>query len=290
MRLSEIYAQNDFVLSYELFPPKTDKGMATLREHLKKLLAYSPHFITCTYGAGGSTRGKTLETLAQVQSMTDIPVASHLTCVQATQEDIRSYLEQCIAQGLENIVAIRGDVPDGEESFVATEGGFRYANELVAFIHDAFPQLGMAVGGYPEVHPEATSAEADLTHLTRKVDAGADIIITQLFYNDVDFLRFRDQCDSAGITIPIVPGLLPVTNYSQVKRIASLCGAKLPIDFQNALENAADDPEEQFKIGVEQATRQADELMKAGIPGIHFYVLNQSRAAAAVLDALHPLH
>ena len=290
MTLPEIYNSNDFVLSYELFPPKTDKGAVNLNEHLKKLLTYNPHFITCTYGAGGSTRDKTLDTLAQVQSLTDIPVASHLTCVQATADEIRTYLQRCLDQGVENIVAIRGDAPEGEDTFEATQGGFSYANELVDLIHTDFPQMGVAVGGYPEIHPEAVSADADLDYLKKKVDAGAHIVVTQLFYDNAPFLRFRDACVKAGITIPIVPGLLPVTNYKQVKRIASLCGAKLPSAFQHALENAQDDKEEQFKVGVEQAAHQADELIKAGIPGIHFYVLNQSRAAAAVLDALHPLH
>jgi methylenetetrahydrofolate reductase (NADPH) len=187
---------------------------------------------------------------------------------------------------VENVVALRGDPPKGETSFRPVEGGFCYANELVEFIRRDFPQMGIAVGGYPEKHQEAPTLEGDLENLKRKVDAGADAIITQLFYNNDDYFRFRDRCRELGIEIPIVPGLLPVTNLAQIQRIASLCGAQLPGRFVAALEAQSDDPQGQFEVGVEFAIEQAVGLLEGGIPGIHFYVLNKSEATRRVLKAL----
>ena len=228
MRLPEIYESTPFALSFELFPPKTEAGVEKLFRHARTLVEFEPTYITCTYGAGGSTQDRTLEIAARVRQEFDLPVATHLTCVGRTADQIRDYLRRAVEADVMNVVALRGDPPEGEATFTAVEGGFSYANELVAMIHSDFPSMGVAVGGYPEVHQEAPSAEADLDNLKRKVDAGADAIITQLFYDNADFFRFRDQCESAGITVPLIPGLLPVTNVSQIKRIASLCGAKLP--------------------------------------------------------------
>lgn len=209
MKLSEIYAGGKPAVSFELFPPKSEAGMESLFQDLKELAACKPAYITCTYGAGGSTRGKTLEVLARLRAeYAQIPVASHLTCVGATRDDIRGYVREAEAAGVDYLVALRGDPPKGETTFVATEGGLRYGNELVALLRAEFPRFGLLVGGYPEKHPEAPSAEADLENLKRKVDAGADAIITQLFYDNEDFYRWRDRCVAAGITIPIIPGLL----------------------------------------------------------------------------------
>ena len=213
-------------------------------------------------------------------------MATHLTCVGLAPPAIRAYLDRAVALGIENVVALRGDPPRGETAFKPTPGGFSYANELVAFIRAELPHLGIAVGGYPEKHQEAPSHEADLANLKRKVDAGADVVITQLFYNNDDFFRFRERCRAAVIDVPIVPGLLPVTNLAQIQRIASLCGARLPRAFESALEKHADDAEGQFEVGVEFAARQAAELVAAGVPGMHFYVLNKSEAAKRVLTEL----
>ena len=181
---------------------------------------------------------------------------------------------------------MRGDPPHGETAFQAVAGGFQYANELVAMIRGSFSTMGIAVGGYPEKHQQAPSMEIDLANLKRKVDAGADVVITQLFYNNADFFRFRDRCVELGINVPIVPGLLPVTNFKQIQRITSLCGAKLPTDFVQQLEVAGDDAEAQFQTGIEFAIRQTDELLSAGVPGIHFYVLNKSEATSQVLSGV----
>lgn len=284
--LDEIYGSGKFGLSFELFPPKTEQGVAALFRHVSRLVEFSPAYITCTYGAGGSTQSRTLEVISGVHKQYSLPVASHLTCVGSTSEQIRQYLQQAVEQGIENIVALRGDPPQGESKFEAIEGGFAYANELVSFIRSEFPELGILVGGYPETHQEAPSPEVDLENLKRKVDAGADAIITQLFYDNQDFFRFRDRCEKLGIRVPIVPGLLPVTNGGQIQRIASLCGAKLPKKFVSDLQQHEDGSEGQFEVGVEFATNQTQALVDAEIPGIHFYVLNKSEAAQRVLSTV----
>ncbi len=286
MTIADAYGRDRFGLSFELFPPKTAEALASLEHHVAELVKFSPSYITCTYGAGGSTQDRTLEVIAGVRQRHQLPVATHLTCVGRTPPQLRAYLQQAIDLGIENVVALRGDPPKGETAFTPVHGGFCYANELVAFIRRQFPNTGIAVGGYPETHQEALTPQVDLENLKRKVDAGADVVITQLFYHNEDFYRFRERCRAAGIAVPIVPGLLPVTNFAQIQRIAALCGAKLPSEFQAALEKHKHDPDGQFEVGVEFATRQAADLMASGIPGIHFYVLNKSEATKRVLTAL----
>ncbi|HQU46958.1 MAG: methylenetetrahydrofolate reductase [NAD(P)H] [Planctomycetia bacterium 21-64-5] len=286
MPLTDVYGPDKFGLSFELFPPKTEAGEAELFQHLTELMSFAPSYVTCTYGAGGSTRAKTLDIVERVHRQFGCPVASHLTCVGATVDDLRAYLREANHRGVANIVALRGDPPKGEARFQAVEGGFGYACDLVTLIHGEFPQFGIAVAGYPETHQEAISPEADLENLKRKVDAGADVVITQLFYSNEDFFRFRDRCARLTIGVPIVPGILPVTNLAQIKRITSLCGAKLPEPFQAALEAHEGNADEQFEIGVNFATRQVQELIDAGVPGIHFYVLNKSPATSRVLRAV----
>ena len=286
MRLPAIYADDAFALSFELFPPKTEAGVETLFRHAATLVGFNPAYITCTYGAGGSTQDRTLEIAARVRREFDLPVATHLTCVGRTADQIRDYLRRAVEEDVQNVIALRGDPPAGETEFKPVEGGFSYANELVAMIRSDFPQMGIAVGGYPEVHQEAPSPQADLENLKRKVDAGADAIITQLFYDNDDFFRFRDACEGAGVNAPLIPGLLPVTNVAQIKRIASLCGARLPESFLTQLEACGDDADAQFDAGVEQATEQTQELVDSGVSGIHYYVLNKSAAASRVLQAV----
>jgi methylenetetrahydrofolate reductase (NADPH) len=286
MTLSSHYRDGRLGVSFELFPPKTPKGEAALFQHVDQLVQFDPSYITCTYGAGGSTRSKTLEIVEQVKSRYALPVASHLTCVGSTVDQLRDYLREARQRGIDYIVALRGDPPSGATEFEAVEGGFRYANELVEMIRDEFPHFRMAVAGYPEIHQEAPSAEEDLENLKRKVDAGADIVITQLFYRNDDFFRFRDRYEAAGIDVPLIPGILPVTNLAQIQRITSLCGALLPLSFVAAL-GASDDEQSQFNAGVEFATRQVQELLDAGVAGVHFYVLNKSRATSSVLRAVN---
>jgi methylenetetrahydrofolate reductase (NADPH) len=246
---------------------------------------FRPSYITCTYGAGGSTQEKTLDIVQHVKQTFGLPVASHLTCVGATREELVRYLDDASRRGVDHIVALRGDPPRGEQQFQVVQGGLRFANELVSLIRDRFPDFGVAVAGYPEKHIEAPSFDVDLENLKRKVDAGADIVITQLFYDNESFFRFRDRCDQIGVAAPIVPGILPVTGLAQVQRITSMCGAHLPKDFLAALERS-DNSGDQFQVGVEFAIDQVRSLVQCGVPGVHFYVLNKSQAATKVLEAV----
>lgn len=283
MLLSNVFQKGRFGLSFELFPPRTPAGEASMYESANELTRFSPDFFTCTYGAGGSTRDKTIEICREIKSRLKLPVASHLTCVGSTVEELRHYIGSLVTDGIDYIVALRGDPPRGETAFKPVAGGLAYANELVNLIRQEFPQFGILVGGYPEKHQEAASLEVDLDNLKRKIDAGSDVIVTQLFYDNRDFFRFRELCEKKGIRVPIVPGILPVTNLSQIQRIASLCGAGLPDTFVTKLGSKGDDADWQFQAGVEFASAQVTELVASGIPGLHFYVLNKSQATSAVL-------
>jgi methylenetetrahydrofolate reductase (NADPH) len=284
--IRDSYSSGRFGLSFELFPPKTPESATQMWRTVDELMAFEPAMITCTYGAGGSTRGTTLEVLRGVRSRHAVPVASHLTCVGSSVDELRGYLRQAAAEGVEAIVALRGDPPKGETAFTPVAGGLRYAAELVALIREEFPEFGILVAGYPETHQEAVSPEADLENLKHKCAAGGDVVVTQLFYDNADFFRFRDRCTALGITAPIVPGVMPVTNYAQIRRIASLCKARLPDGFTQAFEAAGDDEAAQFEAGVEFAARQVQGLLAGGVPGIHFYVLNKSPATVRVLESV----
>jgi methylenetetrahydrofolate reductase (NADPH) len=282
--IKDAYAPGRFALSFELFPPKTAESEGVMWRTVADLVEYEPALITCTYGAGGSTRAKTLDVIAGVRERHDVPIASHLTCVGSAVDDLRAYLRTARDRGVTAIVALRGDPPQGQASFTPVAGGLHYASELVALIRSEFPGFGIIVAGYPETHQEAVSPQVDLENLKRKCDAGGDVVVTQLFYDNADFLRFRDRCAAIGITAPIVPGVMPVTNYAQIRRIASLCKARLPESFTRGFEAAGDDEAAQFEAGVGFAARQVEELVAAGVPGVHFYVLNRSPATVRVLE------
>jgi len=283
MSLAQHYQPGRCGLSFELFPPKPD-GFDALYENVKRLAGFKPDFFTCTYGAGGSSQKATLDVIERVAKMTSCPVASHLTCVGSTADELRAYLREAATRGVDYIVALRGDPPKGTTEFRSVAGGLRYANELVSLIRSEF-DFGVLVAGYPEVHQEASSAEVDLANLKRKVDAGADVIVTQLFYDNDDFYKFRDVCHAAGIRVPVVPGILPVTNFAQAQRIASMCKANIPKDFADAMnENSSSDW--QFNVGVDHARQQTIDLIEHGVPGIHYYILNKSSAAEALLDGM----
>ena len=286
MSILHSYPPGRIGLSFELFPPKSAESEAAMWQTVDDLVAWEPALITCTYGAGGSTRGKTLEILAGLRQRHGVAVASHLTCVGSTVDELRGYLREAEALGVTAIVALRGDPPKGETAFHAVDGGLSYASELVALIRAEFPRFGILVAGYPETHQEAISPQADLENLKRKVESGGDLIVTQLFYDNADFLRFRDACRRLGIQAPVVPGVMPVTNFAQIRRIATLCAARLPESVTRAFEAAGDDETAQFEAGVEFAAKQVEELVAAGVPGIHFYVLNKSPATSRVLEAV----
>jgi methylenetetrahydrofolate reductase (NADPH) len=287
VRLKGLYTPDHLGISFELFPPKKWEGMAHLFEHFQELASCSPSFVTCTYGAGGATRERTLEVLDWIRGdYPQIPVAAHLTCVGSTREELLEYIQKALEQGVQGIVALRGDPPRGETVYTPVPGGLNHADELVALIREVSPEMMVLVAGYPEKHPEAASIDEDLDYLRHKVDTGADGVLSQLFYDNEVFFRFRDRCDRAGIRVPIVPGILPVTNLAQVKRITSLCGTKLTRRLLERLEVYSEDEEGQFSVGVYYAARQVEELIEAGAPGIHFYALNNSRATALICRAL----
>lgn len=285
MRIKDIYT-NGFGLSFEIFPPKSEQGDVSLVEHLEKLMTRTPAFISCTYGAGGSTQSRTIDLCRLIQERWQIPATAHFTCVGACQPDLLNWLENAERAGIRNIMALRGDAPHGQTQFQSVEGGLRYANELVRLIRDHFSDFGIGVAGYPEKHPEAATHQHDLENLKRKVDAGADAIFTQLFYENEHFLRFRDRAVEAGITIPIIPGIMPITEFTRVKRIVELSGTAIPADLLSSLEQVQDDKQAQFQLGVDYTIRQCQQLLEAGIPGIHFYVMNRSEATLQVLEQI----
>lgn len=272
--------------SFEIFPPKSAEAFGQLYQTVGELCAYRPLFISITYGAGGSTRDQSLQIAETIRTRFRVPVTAHFTCVGSTLTDIRGWLGQAQRLGVENIMALRGDPPRGETQFRPVPGGLRYASELVALIRKEFPAFGVGVAGYPETHQEAVSPESDLENLKRKVELGGDAVYTQLFYRNDDFFRFRDRCQAAGIGVPIVPGLLPVLSLKQVQRITALCKAHLPAELTAKLQARENDAAGQIDVGVEHCVRQCEGLLKAGVPGIHFYVLNRSDTVRRILGAL----
>lgn len=286
MRLPQLFKTQPFVLSIEIFPPKTTDGDAALRKNLQTLIEYDPSFVSCTYGAGGSTQDRTLHWCREIQQDFHRPAMTHFTCVGSTREQLLSWLDLAVAEGIQNVMALRGDPPAGQEAFKTVEGGLSNANELVELIRRHHPNMGIGVAGYPEKHQEAPSMDIDLRNLKRKVDAGADAIFTQLFFVNDNFFTFRDRCVEMGISIPIVPGIMPITDFARIKRITSMCGTVFPVALATRLEAVQDDPQAQFEIGVEHAIQQCEELRAAGVPGIHFYALNKSDACQRILNLM----
>ncbi|MFO1093382.1 MAG: methylenetetrahydrofolate reductase [NAD(P)H] [Planctomycetaceae bacterium] len=285
MRIRDVYSGR-FGLSIEVFPPKTDQGDTALWETLERLLRFQPAFVSCTYGAGGTTRTRTIDICRTIQDRFGLTATAHFTCVGSRRDELLEWLELATRNRIGNIMALRGDPPQGAKDFQPVAGGLRHANELVTLIREHHPEVGIGVAGYPEKHPEAADHKSDLAHLKHKVDAGADAVFTQLFFANDSFLRFRDACTVAGIRVPIVPGIMPITEFARIKRITALCGAVIPTDLASRLEAAQDDAVAQFEIGVEYAIAQCRELLTAGVPGMHFYVLNKSQAGERILEAL----
>ncbi len=282
------------VISFEVFPPKTDAAYQHLQAVLPELIALKPDYMTVTYGAMGSTRERTLEIAASIQKKFSIPTACHLTCVGSSKTQLQEILRQIRESGIRNIVALRGDPPSGELTFTPPPDGFKHANELVAYIRAqeniaAENRSGIAVAGYPEKHLEAANLEVDLQNLKRKVDAGADCVITQLFYDNAHFKNFAARARSMQIQVPVIPGLLPILSAKQVMRITSMCGARLLEPLRQELINAGDDAAAAEQIGIRQCIAQARDLLKSGVPGIHFYVLNKSTHMAQIIRGIEDL-
>jgi methylenetetrahydrofolate reductase (NADPH) len=272
--------------SFEFFPPKSDAGVSELFATLRELTDLAPGFVSVTYGAGGSTRQRTVELVSTIKAETGIEAMAHLTCVGHSRAELREILDRLRAAGMENVLALRGDPPRDQTQFKPAPDGFSHGSELAGYIREL--GLPFCVGGacYPEGHLESESREIDLRHTRTKVESGTDFLITQLFFDNAFYFHFLERARAAGIDCPIVPGIMPITNVAQIDRITTMCGATLPKKLQLALEKRKDDPEAVLQLGVAHATKQCVELLEAGVPGIHFYTLNRSRASRMIVTAL----
>jgi methylenetetrahydrofolate reductase (NADPH) len=275
------------VISFEFFPPKTEEGDRTLlSKTIPALCQLKPDYCSVTYGAGGSTREKTITIVDRIQREHHLTAMMHLTCVNATKTEIAQVVEQARSLGIQNILALRGDPPGGVGIFQKTEGGFEYSAELVAWLKE---QGGFSIGtaGFPEGHIACSGGkEVDWQNLKKKIDAGADFVLTQLFFDNADFLEFRDYLTRLGVTVPICPGILPISSTAQIKRFTNMCGARLPQSLVAKLESFGDNDEAVTAYGIEYATQQCADLLKAGVPGIHFYTLNKVAATTQIMRNL----
>jgi len=275
------------VFSFEFFPPKTDAGVTALEKTIRELAELSPSFVSVTYGAGGSTRGKTIDLVQWIQREAQICAMAHLTCVGADKAEIGGVLDRLVGAGIENIMALRGDPPAGQETFVQPEGGFAHGSDLVAFIRrHVSSRVCVGGAGYPEGHLECRDLDRDIAHLKVKVDAGLDFVVTQLFFDNRFYFDFVARARAAGITVPIVPGIMPIRNLAHIERMTKLCGASIPPVLFAELDRSRNDDSAMAALGVAHATAQCVELLHGGAPGIHFYTLNQSPATRVILTAL----
>lgn len=289
MRIDQILAgANEPVFSFEFFPPKTDEGEQNLRAALASLRELEPAFVSVTYGAAGSTRGLTLELTKWIKQELGIEAMAHLSCVGATRDELCVILDSLADAGIENVLALRGDPPRGETSWEPHPGGLRYSSELAALIDSRY-SMSIGAACFPEVHPEAVDLASDLRFLKHKVESGASFLITQLFFDNEVYFRFVEEARAAGIEVPIIPGIMPITDVGQIKRFTDMCGACIPHSLLEQLEKRAPFGNEVLQLGVSYATLQCAELLARGAPGIHFYTLNRSPATRAILAALRLL-
>jgi methylenetetrahydrofolate reductase (NADPH) len=285
MKIQDMFAAGP-VMSFEFFPPKTDKGMQNLYATVETLKPCRPSFVSVTYGAGGSTRDRTIDLVGRIKAELGVETMAHLTCVGATKVQIREVLKRLVDAGVENVLALRGDPPKGQENFERPEGGFGYASELVSFIRDEGFDLCVGAACYPETHPETSDMDLDLEHLRAKVVCGVDFLVSQLFFDNDDYLAFVRRARAVGVDVPIVPGLMPVTNVSQLERFTKMCGARIPQELRRRLKIVETDVAAVVATGVHWSATQARGLLAAGAPGVHFYTLNKSSATLAVHAAL----
>ena len=285
MRIDRILEQQRPVFSFEFFPPKTDEGQRTLEGTLGELKEDRPEYVSVTYGAGGSTRERTVEITKWIKQDLGIEAMAHLSCVGEPKERLGEILRELEAAGIDNVLALRGDPPRGETEWKPHPGGLHYSVELIDLICADF-DFCIGAACFPEVHPEAPNIEEDLRYAKRKVDTGATFLITQLFFGNELYFDFVEVARAAGISVPIIPGIMPITNYKQIKTITGMCGATIPPELERELNERADDPEAVAELGVAYATLQCSDLLARGAPGVHFYTLNKSPATRAILAAL----
>jgi methylenetetrahydrofolate reductase (NADPH) len=287
MKISDLFAKRKPLFSFEFFPPKTEPGAASLARTVRDLKDLAPDFVSVTYGAGGSTRDRTVELVTRIQREEGMRAMAHLTAVGATRDEIATLVDRLVDGGIRNLIPLRGDPPAGSKDFEVTPGGFTHASDLVAFIRKRHgDRLCLAGAGYPEGHPQCRDLDRDMAHLSAKVEAGIDFIITQLFFDNRHYFDFVARARRAGITIPIIPGIMPITDAAQIERITRMCGASLPALLLAELDRRRGDAAATMQLGLAQATAQCIGLIAGGAPGIHFYTLNQSPATRMILTAL----
>jgi methylenetetrahydrofolate reductase (NADPH) len=284
--IAALFAQQRPLRSLEFFPPKDDEGVANLRATATALKRIAPDFVSVTYGAGGTTRERTAQVSALLKDELGFTVMPHLTCVGHSRAELHAIADRLHAGGFRNIMTLRGDPPKGETAFTPAPDGLRYASDLVALLRARHPDFCLGVAGYPEKHPEAPSLDADLAHLKHKVDAGAAFITTQLFFDNAVYYRFVEKCRAAGITVPIVPGIMTVLSLKQIQRFTALCGATLPAKLLARLEAAGDQPDIVETLGIDWALAQIRDLLANGAPGYHLYILNRAKSALALAAGL----
>jgi methylenetetrahydrofolate reductase (NADPH) len=284
MRLDQLIGHGKPTISFEFFPPKTDAGFTALYQTIEELRRLKPSYVSVTYGAGGSTRSKTLELAGKIQNEIGFNTLAHLTCVGHTRDEVGQILDQLWDSGVRNVLALRGDPPAGGQ-WTNTPGGFDYATDLVAYVRGR-KDFFVACAGFPEGHPQCLNRERDLEHLKAKVDAGAGAIVTQLFFNNEDFHRFRDNCNRLGIRVPIIAGIMPISNVAQIKRFVTMCGAKIPLPLLRKLEGLEGNDAAVYDAGIEYATNQCRDLLFHDVAGLHFYTLNKSKATTEIVERL----
>ena len=287
MRIDELLATQDRPLfSFEFFPPKTPEGEKNLQHALGELEALAPDYVSVTYGAGGSTRETTIEIVTSLKAEFGFEAMAHFTCVNATRGELRETLGRMRDAGVENVLALRGDPPAGQERWTKTDGGLEFSRELVELIRSEYPEFVVGGAAFPETHIHATSPEDDIRYLKEKVDAGLQFLITQLFFDNAHYFDFVERTRDAGVEVPIIPGVMPITSFEGIKRMTTLSAAELPEDLERELELRKEDPVAVAELGVSYATLQCADLLAGGAPGIHFITLNRSPATRAILAAL----
>jgi methylenetetrahydrofolate reductase (NADPH) len=285
MNIRDIFAKKKITYSFEFFPPKDSLDALALGETIGELRHLGPDFISVTYGAGGSTQRLTFDVCDYLQNRLGINAMAHFTCVGATEEQLATGMKELQSKGIHNLMLLRGDPPKGQTSFQQTQGGFAQAADLIR-LGRKLGDFAIGVAGYPEKHVEAVSAEKDLEFLKAKIDAGGDFVVTQLFFDNAHYFRFVESARKLGITARIIPGIMPVANFKQIKRIATMCGVELPAPFLSKLEKVQDDAKAMTVAGIEYAAKQCRELIDGGAPGIHFYTLNKSHATMEIYKAM----
>lgn len=287
-KITDIIKKKKRTFSFELFPPKTDKGFSNLLKTIEQLSTLNPDFISCTYGAGGGNRDKTLEVVQHIQDKHNISGLAHLTCVSHTKEEIKSILEDIKSRGIENVLALRGDPPQDDPNWQPTENNFKYSSELCAFMRKHFDDyFNIGVAGFPEGHILCKNKNLDAQYLKTKIDNGADFVITQLFFDNKDYFQYVDRLKNLGVTACIIPGIFPITNFPGLLKFCKLCGTTVTDELKNIFEPIQYDKEATLAAGIQFAVRQCRELLDGGAPGLHFYCLNKAEPTAAILSELN---